>query len=553
MDRLIRKYALQNAVFYNGKADAGAVLGKVLAENPDLRKNVNNVRKQVEKAVSDVNKLSPEEQRGQLEGIDKKLLSREVKKQEGLPPLRDARMGKVVTRFAPCPSGPLNLLHALRAVLLSYAYARQYKGKFYLRFEDTDPRVVEKSYYKMIEEDLAMLEARPDRVFIESRDMKVFYKYAEELIKRGVFYVDFTSAEDFRRLKKEKGESAGRNRPAGENLKIWKDMLRGKYREGECVVRLKTSMKNPNPVFRDPPMLRILEGNHPLVGSKYKVWPLYNFANAVEDHLTGVTHIFRGKEHEHNTWVQERIYRALGWKAPSVTNFGMIYLPGEKMHTRDIKEGIKSGKYSGWDDIKLHTIRSLIRRGFRPEAIKSFSLTCSLSKTDIKLNLGNLEAMNRKIIDPKANRYMVVLNPVTISVKGAPEIKSVKEQLHPDFPGRGKKTIPVNLNEINISEKDWKAFHGKEIRLKGLGNIRLKLKDGFYTDNRIEQSMQKIQWVSVPNVQVEILKPDGTEKGIGEPAMAKLKKGDIIQMERIGFGRIDSKTKNRIVVAFAHK
>lgn len=549
--KLVLKYALQNAFFYEGRANPKAVLGKIMSASRG-KGDVDKLRELVLETVKEVNSLSPEEQKKRLEKLAPELLKKE-KKETGLPELKNAELGKVVTRFAPCPSGPLNLLQALRAVLLSHTYAKKYKGRFLLRFEDTDPRVVEKPFYKMIEQDLRSLEARPDSVFIESENMDAFYKYAEQLINEGVFYIDFTPAEDFKKLKLRKKESMHRDAKPQENLNVWKDMLKGKYKEGECVVRMKTSMKNPNPAFRDPPMLRIIKSRHPLAGDKYCVWPVYNFANAIEDHITGVTHVFRGKEHEHNTWIQEKIYLSLGWKAPTVVNFGMIYLPGEKIHTRDIKAGIKSGKYSGWDDVRLPTIRSLLRRGFLPDAIKEFSDEVSLSKTDIKIDWRKFETINRKILDPKANRYMVVIDPVCISIKGAPKTDSVKVYLHPDFPERGKKTIPVSLDYIYLSGQDWKDLAGKEIRLKALGNIKLKLKDGFYTDNRIIQDMPKIQWVSKPNIHVEVVKPDGVVKGLGEPAMKKLKAGCLIQMERVGFGRIDKVSNGKIIIYFAHK
>jgi len=319
------------------------------------------------------------------------------------------------------------------------------------------------------------------------------------------------------------------------------------------VFRFRTSMREPNPAIRNPAMLRVSEQSHPYQGRKFHVWPLYNYANVIDDHELGVTHVFRGKEHEHNTSIQKKVYEALGWKPPVAINFGMIYLPGEKIHTRDIKEWIKEGKVSGWDDPKLHTVRALVKRGFVPQMFKNLAVHTGLSKNDIRLSWENIEGINRKLIDPEADRYMVVTDPVGISVKSAPGIKEVQEDLHPDFPKRGKKSIPVDLGSIWISGEDFANLKEKVFRLKGLGNIHLRGKEGFYAGNEIARDMQKIQWVSKPNVRVTVIGPEKRLGGLGEPNLAKLKPGTLIQMERIGFGRVEKATPKEVVVYFAHK
>jgi glutamyl-tRNA synthetase len=312
-------------------------------------------------------------------------------------------------------------------------------------------------------------------------------------------------------------------------------------------------MREPNPALRNPAVLRISGEKHPLRGTRYRVWPLYNFANVIDDHELGVTHVFRGKEHEHNTAIQKRIYDSLGWKPPVAINFGMIYLPGEKLHKRDIKDMIAQKKVSGWDDPKLHTVRALLRRGFLPDMFKNLAENTGLSKNDIRLGWENMEGINRKIIDPIANRYMVVAEPVKISMKSAPLITHAKEPLHPDFPERGRKKIPVRLESIWISGEDFSNLNDKVFRLKGLGNVHLRGKEGYYTGNEIAKEMQKVQWVSEPNVRVKIVTPEKTLKGLGEPALAKLRPGDLIQMERMGFGRVDRVSPKEVVIFFAHK
>ncbi|MBU0530103.1 MAG: hypothetical protein KKC05_00345, partial [Nanoarchaeota archaeon] len=334
-------------------------------------------------------------------------------------------------------------------------------------------------------------------------------------------------------------------------IEDWKKAHDGKIGEGEMVFRLKTSMQDPNPALRDPTLFRISKSKHPTKGRKYNIWPLYNFANVIEDHMSDITHVFRGKEHEHNTAIKNIIYSKLGWEPPAVLNFGMIYLPGEKLHTRDIRAKIDANEISGWDDPSLPTVRALMRRGFQPESFRESAIQSGLTKNDITFSWEILESHNRKLIDSKSKRYMVVTDPVKISLSGI-KVNKVEAQFHPEFPKKGKKIMPVDPREIYITEEDFKLAKKKRIRLKELGNIKLVGKRANYLDNMLDKNMPKVQWVSRPHVKVEIIKPNSVIEAIGEISMKKLRTGEIIQMERIGFGRVDSIGK-KVRIMFAHK
>jgi len=548
----ILKYALQNAIFYNGKANVSSVLGKVVAQIPEARGNINETRSLVEKIVKEVNLMSLNEQKRRLEMIAPEMLEKGEKKQEGLSELEGAKEGKVVTRFAPSPTGPLSVGQFMRAVFLSYYYAKRYKGKFILRIEDTDAKKIEPLAYEWLKEDLKRMGTPWDELVIQSDRLHIYYKYAKQMIEIGKAYVCVCDSESFKQYKISKNECPCRNNSKEKNLEMWNEMLEGRMEDGSAVLRLKHDMSDPNPVLRDPPLMRINKTPHPIKGTKFSVWPLYNFACAVDDHELGVTHIFRGKEHEHNTTVQKLIANVFDWDFPYVVNFGMIRFPGGSLHTRDIKKMIAEGKVSGWDDPKLPTIRALLRRGFHPEAIKNLAVQCGLSKNDIELSWENLDAQNRKIIDPIANRYMVVIDPIELSIENIPEKHEIFEPLHPNFPERGKKKIPVNPKKIYISREDYEKFRGQVVRLKGLCNISLVKKVKCVGDEVIKE-MQKIQWVSEPNVKVKIVDSEGIREGIGEIEMVILKVNDIIQMERIGFGRVDENKNKEIVIYFAHK
>ncbi len=266
---LILKYALQNAIFYSGKANPRAVLGKVLASEPELRRDIKGLEKEIEEIAGEINKLPLEEQRQRLEDLAPKMMVKEVKVQKELPDLLGAKPGGVVTRFAPSPTGPLSLPHLLRAAFLSYLYAKKYQGKFILRFEDTDPGKIRKEFFGYIRKDLKECGIEWDQEVMQSDYMEEYYKYAGQLIKKGKAYTCSCTAKAFQKLKRKKQNCPGRKMDSKDHLKKWQDMLEGRYGEGTAVVRLRTSMKEPNPAMRDPPLLRISEEEHPLKKRKY--------------------------------------------------------------------------------------------------------------------------------------------------------------------------------------------------------------------------------------------------------------------------------------------
>ena len=279
----------------------------------------------------------------------------------------------------------------------------------------------------------------------------------------------------------------------------------------------------------------------------------------------------RAKEHQHNASIQAKIYNAFGWTPPEAIQFGMVYLPDPwgKIHKREIRQWLKEGKISGWDDIRLPTIRAFLRRGYQPDAFKELAVASGLSKTDIRVGMETLEAFNRKIIDPIANRYFFVEDPVEIIIENVPQkINTAQIPLHPEFPERGSRELKIKLENnrttIFISNNDAKQFTGQDlIRLKDLVNIVIESINDRHlatfhsseVDFELKKKRRIIHWLPASEdlVKTNLLMPDGSLRtGFSEPTTKKLKAGDIIQFERVGFGRVD-KIERELVVWFAHK
>ncbi len=344
----IRKAALLNAVSHDGKAQAGAIVGKILGEKADLRSKVKELSAVINSIVNEVNILSLAEQKAIVEKHWPETQKKEKAEEKKLPPLPNAdKYNEIVTRFSPNPDCVLHLGSA-RAILLSHEYARIYKGKFILRFEDTDPKVKRPSleFYESIRQDLKWLGCTVEEEYIQSERLPIYYEYTERLIAEGNAYVCECSSEEFRKKTIAKEACPCRILSAAENLERWHRMLNGGYTEGQAVVRVKTELEHPNPAVRDWPALRIIDTKkypHPRVGSKYIVWPLYNLAAGLDDHLMGMTHIIRGKEHYTNMVRQKYMYKHLGWEYPEAIHYGRLKITGAFLSKSKIIQGVKEG------------------------------------------------------------------------------------------------------------------------------------------------------------------------------------------------------------------
>jgi len=571
----IRKAALLNAVSHDGKAQAGAMVGKILGERQDLRSKIKELSIIINSVVNEVNSLKLAEQKAIVEERWPVTQKKEKTEEKKLPPLPNAdKYVQIVTRFSPNPDCVLHLGSA-RAILLSHEYARMYKGKFILRFEDTDPKIKKPSleFYESIKQDLKWLGCKVDEEYIQSDRLPIYYEYTERLIGDGNAYVCECPPEEFRKKIVAKQACPCRNLSAVENLKRWHRMLNGGYTEGQAVVRVKTDLENPNPAVRDWPALRIIDTKkypHPRVGSKYSVWPLYNLAAGIDDHLMGMTHIIRGKEHYTNMVRQKYMYKYLHWDYPEAIHYGRLKITGAFLSKSKIVQGVKEGIYTGFDDPRLGTFLALRKRGITPEAIKKMIIDVGIKSNDVTLSWENLFSYNRKILDATSNRYFFVSNPVELNVLKVPKIFHPKLPMHPEKPQQGFReyTVSPHGNEkaitFWISKKDAEAMKtGDIIRLMEIFNVKIESKIGnSQTATFLSESFEEVRKIKAPLIQwipkneefpCQIVMPDATiVEGFAESACKKLKPDAIIQFERFGFTRIDE-VNQKLVGYYAHK
>ena len=545
MDDLIKKYTLINAVEHEGVAQAKSVVGKLLSEYPDLRGRVQQITGEIEVAVREINRLSLNQQKSELEKLGGYTPVKRVER-KGLPDLELGRE-RFVVRFAPNPDGALHVGNS-RPALLCDEYAKKYQGKFILRFDDTDPKikVPEKKFYKWIRDDLKWLKIKVNQEVVASKRLSIYYKHAEDLIKLNAAYV-CTCGESWKKLKNNSRACPCRSNDAKINMRKWKRMLSHGFKEGQAVLRIKTDLDAKNPAVREWPAFRIVDKpRHPLV--KKHVWPLYNFASAIDDHLLNVTHIMRGQEHSTNEVKQRYLYQHMGWSYPVVVTLGRLSMNDMVLSKSQIREGVARRKFSGWDDPKLGTLQALRRRGFQSDALRQIIIDIGPKPSDITISFENLAAYNRKLVDRAADRYFFIPNPKRIMVKGF-KIKKAAIPLHPEE-RHGYRTFSLS-NTFFIDDKDFDAYKGLEVRLKDLCNIKLGNVSEF-TGTELK-AVPKIQWVPIRHLSVRIIMPRGEIKGYAETNLSKVRPGTVVQFERFGFVRIEKTGKTNIIAVFGHE
>ena len=566
IQRIARKYALQNAIQFNGKANPKAVAGKVIAHFKGTNISPKKIFETSTAICSQVNSIPFEKQIDELKKTAPELLLKEKKERDfSLPALPHAEKGKVITRFPPEPNGYLHIGHA-KAAIVDYEYARLYDGKFILRFDDTNPEHAELQFYTVQKEDLQWLGIEWDEQYNTSDNLKAHYKLAEELINQGDAYICQCSPDIIKDGRFHSKKCRCREKNAGETLDLWRELLSSGESQG-AILRLKGDMKSDNTAMRDPTLFRVIDKPHPLQGDTYRVWPTYDFAGAIEDSISGVTHPFRTKEYELRDPVYFHILSLLHLRKPYLMEFSRLSIEGMPVSKRKIKPLIDNGLVLGYDDIRLPTLRGLKKRGVVPEAIRQFVFSQGISKVESTVDFSIVEAINRKILDPQVKRYFFVIDPIKLVISDAPKRK-IYLPLHPTK-DMGKRQIETN-SDFFVQKQDMQNMQiGDVFRLKGLYNVKIQeIGDEIracYDGEELLPHLAKIQWTTQNHIEMKIFVPGvlfnkdvynqkslDELPGYAEKAVSDISSGEIVQFERVGFVRIE-KEKATVVGYFAHK
>ena len=561
----IRKMALQNAFEHGGETRDKIILGKILGTKPEFRNKVKEISKDITEIVSSINKLSSEEQESEIKENFPELLApkEKIEEREGLPELKDAEQGKVITRFPPEPNGYPHIGHA-KAAIINSEYAKMYGGKFILRMDDTNPEAERMEYHAAIKVGLEWLGIEFDIVKSTSDDMEVFYEKGIELINLGKAYICTCKREDISKNRRERKACKCSMEDIEKNNKNWEKM-NDKFKPGDAVVRFRGDMKADNAVMRDPVLFRIIEGKHYTLGEKYRIWPSYDMAVAIEDSIDGVTHAYRSKEFELRKELIDAILDALKMRKPIQGFFSRLEFKGMPISKRIIKPLIEEGKVTWYDDPRLPTLEALKRRGIKPEAIRKFIMSLGLTKANTLAPFDALEAFNRKFVDADSIRLFMVSNAKKLTIKNLPT-SSIEIPNHP-INDMGKRTIEIDEN-FYISGDDAQSIkEGTQIRLLGLGNVVITKQgielEGEFVENGERKDIPKIQWVPQKTAhKIKMIIPKALFIGdefnedsleeldvFTEPHYLQLKEGEEIQFVRFGYCRKDSQNQ----AIFTHK
>lgn len=554
--------ALENAVRHGDEARVDAIMGPLMADHPALREYGDELPSVIGPIVERVNDMSPGDRRDRLAEVAPEVVDEiETDDQEPethLPDLPNVEaVDEVRLRMAPNPNGPWHLGSARMGAVIG-RYAERYDGSIICRFDDTDPETKRPNLeaYDAILADIEYLGFEPDEIIYASDRVETYYEYARRLIEKGGAYTCSCPAEEFSERK-----AAGEACPHREaDIATVQDefaaMVDGEYEPGDMVLRIRTDITHKNPALRDWVAFRMVGRDHPReAAAGYRCWPMLDFQSGIDDHLTGVTHIIRGIDLQDSAKRQQFLYEYFDWTYPEVRHWGHVQVDAYDipMSTSTIAEYIERGDLDGWDDPRAPTVRSLRRRGIRGKAIVEAMTDLGLSTSDVSLSMSSIYAENRELIDDIADRRFLVRDPVALSLTGGPEAGT--PPLHPDFPDRGDRQIPV-ADRVYLESADVPP-RGDRVWLKGFGPVK-RTDDGLSaTDDDLEVvrsgDVDVVHWVAPPDaVDVRLRTPDGDVDGLAEGGLTDHAVDDVLQFERVGYARIDDLGSEPVVCYYAH-
>lgn len=394
--------------------------------------------------------------------------------------LKEGVYEEVHTRFPPEPNGYLHIGHA-KSILLNYGLAKEYGGKFNMRFDDTNPTKEKVEFVESIKEDIQWLGADwEDRLFFASDYFQQMYEGAVKLIQKGKAYVSDLTAEEMRQYRgtlKEPGTNdPNRERSIEENLELFERMKAGEFENGEKTLRAKIDMASPNMNMRDPVIYRVAHMSHHNTGDAWCIYPMYDYAHPIEDAIEGITHSICTLEFEDHRPLYDWVVRELEYPhPPKQIEFAKMYLTNVVTGKRYIKKLVEDGIVDGWDDPRLVSIAALRRRGFTPRSIRNFVELCGVSKSNSSVDYAMLEYCIREDLKLTRPRMMAVLDPVKLIIDNYPEEKSETFTVANNLENEemGTREIPFG-RELYIDREDFmeepprkyfRLFPGNEVRL----------------------------------------------------------------------------------------
>ena len=393
--------------------------------------------------------------------------------------LAEGKVESIMTRFPPEPNGYLHLGHA-KSICLNFGLAQKYGGKTNLRYDDTNPVKEDVEYVDSIKEDIKWLGFQWDKELYASDYFDQLYQWAEELIQRGLAYVDDQTQEEIRAgrgtVDTPGTDSPYRNRSVEENLKLFREMRDGKYADGEKVLRAKIDMAHPNMMFRDPLLYRIKHASHHRTGDKWCIYPMYDYTHGQCDSIEHITHSICTLEFDVHRPLYDWFIQTLGIYPSHQYEFARLNLTYTLMSKRKLLELVQKEIVSGWDDPRMPTLCGVRRRGYTAEALKMFCDKIGVSKRDQLMDIQLLEWCVRQDLNARSNRYMVVQDPLKVTITNWPagKVEWFDCPLNPADPEGAKRKVPFT-GELLIEKADFMEDAPKKFfRLKPDSEVRLK-------------------------------------------------------------------------------
>ena len=394
--------------------------------------------------------------------------------------LAEGKVSSIITRFPPEPNGYLHLGHA-KSICLNFGLAQKYGGKTNLRYDDTNPTKEDTEYVDSIKEDIRWLGFQWDKELYASDYFDQLYEWAEELIRRGLAYVDDQTQEEIRlgrgTVDRPGTPSPWRDRSVEENLRLFREMKAGKYAEGEKVLRAKIDMAHPNMMFRDPLLYRIKFAHHHRTGDKWCIYPMYDFTHGQCDSIEHITHSICTLEFDVHRPLYDWFIETLGIYPSHQYEFARLNLTYTLMSKRKLLELVQKGLVAGWDDPRMPTLCGVRRRGYTAEALRMFCDKIGVSKRDQLMDIQLLEWCVRQDLNARSNRYMVVQDdPIKLTITNweSGKVEWFDCPLNPADPDGAKRRVPFT-GELLIDRADFMEDAPKKFfRLRPDGEVRLK-------------------------------------------------------------------------------